>query len=98
MTHCKPLVTSDYIDLLWTTLAEFPGIFITVLVIEKLGRKKTMAIEFFCFSLFVFPLLICSSSRSILTFLLFAARACVSAVFQAAYVYTPELTSFRTSV
>lgn len=88
---CKILTTSDYIDLLWTTLAEFPGIFITVVVIEKLGRKKTMAMEFALFSLSVFPLLICFSSRRVLTFLLFAARCCVSAVFQAAYVYTPEV-------
>ncbi|GAB6023587.1 hypothetical protein CHUAL_008357 [Chamberlinius hualienensis] len=89
--HCKVLSTTDYVDLLWTTLAEFPGIFITVIIIEKLGRKLTMGLEFVCYSLCVFPLLICFSSRRILTFLLFAARACVSATFQATYVYTPEV-------
>lgn len=44
--ECRPLVTNDYLDLLWTTLAEFPGIFATIFIIEKCGRKKTMAFQF----------------------------------------------------
>lgn len=43
---CHPLATTDYMDLLWTTLAEFPGIFATIYVIERFGRKKTMALQF----------------------------------------------------
>ena len=26
MAHCRSLNTQDYMDLLWTTFAEFPGI------------------------------------------------------------------------
>ena len=37
---------SDYSYLLWTTLAEFPGIMLSLLLIEKIGRKYTMAVEF----------------------------------------------------
>ena len=37
---------SDYNHLLWTTLAEFPGIVVSLILIEKLGRKYTMALEF----------------------------------------------------
>lgn len=44
--ECHPLATTDYMDLLWTTLAEFPGIFATIFIIEKCGRKKTMAFQF----------------------------------------------------
>lgn len=43
---CHPLETTDYMDLLWTTLAEFPGIFATIAIIERFGRKKTMALQF----------------------------------------------------
>lgn len=46
MIDCQPLATTDYMDLLWTTLAEFPGIFATIYVIERFGRKKTMALQF----------------------------------------------------
>lgn len=47
---CHPLSTTDYMDLLWTTLAEFPGIFATIYVIERCGRKKTMAIQFLLYA------------------------------------------------
>ncbi|KZS14128.1 Synaptic vesicle 2-related protein [Daphnia magna] len=89
---CRVLTSADYTDLLWTTLAEFPGIVVTLVVIEFLGRKKTMALEFFIFSLTVFLIMIvCISNRSMLTFMLFLARGIISGVFQAAYVYTPEV-------
>ncbi|XP_072042995.1 synaptic vesicle 2-related protein-like [Amphiura filiformis] len=87
---CKSLDRSDYISLLWTTFAEFPGVVLTFLIIELIGRKLTMAVEFFGFAIFTFLLFICST-RNILTFFLFAARAFISGAFQAAYVYTPEV-------
>ena len=88
--QCRTLTTKDYTDLLWTTLAEFPGIFITLAIIEFLGRKITMAVDMIGFTLFSFLLIICTS-RSVLIFFLFAARAFISGAFQAAYVYTPEV-------
>lgn len=53
---CRPLLTTDYMDLLWTTLAEFPGIFATIGIIERCGRKKTMAIQFLLFAVCVMML------------------------------------------
>lgn len=50
VTDCHPLATTDYMDLLWTTLAEFPGIFATIFIIEKCGRKKTMAFQFLLYA------------------------------------------------
>ncbi|KAL5016875.1 hypothetical protein ScPMuIL_006464 [Solemya velum] len=88
--ECKSLTTSDYIDLTWTTFAEFPGLFVTVFIIERIGRKYTMALEFFVFAFFVFLTNMCTS-RPVLTFFLFSARAFISGAFQAAYVYTPEV-------
>lgn len=94
--HCKSLTKSDYVDLTWTTFAEFPGLFITVIVIEKLGRKYTMCLEFLVFAVFVLLSNMCTI-RPVLTFFLFVARALISGAFQAAYVYTPEVypTSMR---
>lgn len=64
----------------------------TIVVIEFLGRKKTMAIEFLIFSLSVFLIMVvCISNRSMLTLVLFIGRGIISGVFQAAYVYTPEV-------
>lgn len=88
---CKPLQTTDYMDLLWTTLAEFPGIFATIFVIEKFGRKKTMALQFIIFAGCVCFLLIATHDRTLLTCILFVARGIIAGLFQAAYVYTPEV-------
>ncbi|XP_048523169.1 synaptic vesicle 2-related protein [Dendroctonus ponderosae] len=94
---CKPLQTTDYIDLLWTTLAEFPGIFITIFIIERYGRKKTMAVQFVTYAICCCFLVICPGKRTVLTLMLFLARGIIAGVFQAAYVYTPEVypTSLR---
>ncbi|XP_060520106.1 synaptic vesicle 2-related protein [Cylas formicarius] len=94
---CRQLQTTDYIDLLWTTLAEFPGIFITIFIIEKFGRKKTMASQFVIYAICCCFLVVCSGKRPLLTVMLFLARGIIAGVFQAAYVYTPEVypTSLR---
>ncbi|VFV38552.1 synaptic vesicle 2-related [Lynx pardinus] len=87
---CEYLSEEDYMDLLWTTLSEFPGVLVTLWIIDRLGRKKTMALCFVIFSLCSLLLFICVG-RNMLTLLLFIARAFISGGFQAAYVYTPEV-------
>lgn len=59
---CKHLQTTDYMDLLWTTLAEFPGIFATIFVIERYGRKKTMAVQFVAYAVCCCLLVICTET------------------------------------
>lgn len=87
---CQHLQTTDYMDLLWTTLAEFPGIFATIAIIERCGRKKTMAIQFLLFAVCV-GTLTSTNDRVLLTIILFLARGVIAGLFQAAYVYTPEV-------
>eukprot|EP00062_Callorhinchus_milii_P016368 gi/632967586/ref/XP_007900059.1/ PREDICTED: synaptic vesicle 2-related protein [Callorhinchus milii] len=88
--ECKYLNATDYTDLLWTTLSEFPGVLVTLWIIDRIGRKKTMAVSFFIFSFCVVLLFLCVG-RMALTAFLFIARAFISGGFQAAYVYTPEV-------
>uniref|UniRef100_H2ZS94 Synaptic vesicle 2-related protein n=2 Tax=Latimeria chalumnae TaxID=7897 RepID=H2ZS94_LATCH len=88
--ECKYLTVTDYTDLLWTTLSEFPGVLVTLWIIDRLGRKKTMALSFFVFSFCSLLLFLCIG-RVALTVFLFIARAFISGGFQAAYVYTPEV-------
>lgn len=54
---CRELSTTDYIDLLWTTLAEFPGILVTIFIIERFGRKRTMTVQHIVFAVCVFFIL-----------------------------------------
>lgn len=83
--QCKDLDRKDYTHLLWTTLAEFPGIMLTIVTIEKLGRKKTMALEFLLLTIALCFLFNCSSSRIWLTVILFFVRGLASGVFQVLY-------------
>ncbi|XP_051749239.1 synaptic vesicle 2-related protein [Ctenopharyngodon idella] len=88
--ECIYLTIDDYKDLLWTTLAEFPGILISVWMIDRIGRRKSMAFFFLAFSLSIMPLYTCIQ-RTVLTVFIFIARACITAGWQVAYVYTPEV-------
>ncbi|KAM9306266.1 synaptic vesicle 2-related protein [Pholidichthys leucotaenia] len=88
--ECKYLTSDDYKDLLWTTLAEFPGLLVVLLLVDCIGRKKSMALCFFMFSLFILPLYACVG-RIALTILIFIARAFISGGFQVVFVYTPEV-------
>ncbi|XP_052454713.1 synaptic vesicle 2-related protein-like [Carassius gibelio] len=88
--ECNYLTFNDYMDLLWTTLAEFPGILVSLWMIDRIGRKKSMAICFLLFSVSILPLYVCTH-RTVLTVFIFIARACITGGWQVAYVYTPEV-------
>ncbi|XP_069028961.1 synaptic vesicle 2-related protein-like [Embiotoca jacksoni] len=88
--ECKYLTSADYKDLLWTTLAEFPGLLVILFAVDYIGRKKSMALCFFMFSLFILPLYACIG-RVALTVVIFIARAFISGGYQVVFVYTPEV-------
>uniref|UniRef100_A0A671XJM1 Synaptic vesicle 2-related protein-like n=1 Tax=Sparus aurata TaxID=8175 RepID=A0A671XJM1_SPAAU len=88
--ECKYLTSADYKDLLWTTLAEFPGLLVILLLVDRIGRKKSLAMCFFMFSLCILPLYACIG-RLALTILIFIARAFISGGYQVVFVYTPEV-------
>lgn len=93
---CRPLDGADYRDLLWSTLSEFPGLILTALVVDRLGRRLTMQSELLIFSVATMALCICTG-RQVMVTLLFISRSFISGAFQAVYVYTPEVypTSMR---
>ena len=148
---CKTLDSDDYSALLWTSVAEVPGIFFTtfLLVMPCLGRKMVMASGMAILTIFTGLLLICADRcvgfgcvcpgthvvmlpeylvdtqitytylnalyctyyvidvvsgvscvllysslyRIVLTIILFVCRGIMGGVFQAMFVYTPEVYS-----
>lgn len=84
------LDTSDYLRIMWTAGAELPGLLTTIVIIEIIGRKLTMAFNF-CIVLIGFSLLFLCTSELLLTLFLFLIRAFATGVFQTMYVYTPEV-------
>jgi MFS family permease len=91
---CRSLGDDDYRDLLWTSVAEVPGIFFTMFLMAMpcLGRKVVIASEMALLTVSTGFLLICVD-RIVLTIILFICRGLIAGIFQAVYVYTPEVYS-----
>lgn len=97
---CNPLTSGDYLEYIITSSAEIPGILITVVVVEIIGRKLTFAIQFMSGALF-FLLYLCTSFDHILkTGILFTVRACLAGAFVVSFLYTCEVypTHIRASI
>ncbi|XP_009620262.1 organic cation/carnitine transporter 7-like [Nicotiana tabacum] len=90
--------TGLYRDVFITSLAELPGLLFSVLVVEKVGRKFSMALMYVLGFLFLFPLVV-PQNEVLSTVLLFGARIWVIGTFTLAGVYCPEIypTSVRTT-
>ncbi|KAJ8543396.1 hypothetical protein K7X08_005919 [Anisodus acutangulus] len=87
--------TSLYRDVFITIFAELPGFLISALVVEKFGRRVSMALMYILGSLFLFPLVV-PQNEALTTALLFGARIWVIGNFTLAGVYCPEI--YPTSV
>ncbi|KAK4713851.1 hypothetical protein R3W88_019758 [Solanum pinnatisectum] len=86
---------SLYTDVFITSLAELPGLLISAVVVEKVGRKYSMALMYILGSLFLFPLVV-PQNEALTTAFLFGARIWFIGTFTLAGVYCPEI--YPTSV
>jgi len=82
--------SNDYKQVFITSMAEFPGIIVTVLIIDFIGRKTTQGAEFFICGIFSILLFMCVPD-TLQTIFIFVIRGLISGAFQASYVYTPEV-------
>ena len=87
---CVTLQLSDYENLLWTSAAELPGLVITAVLVDLIGRKMTLITENFVFGVTCLLLFICMQMTPMVV-LLFVARAIIASSFQVLFVYTPEI-------
>ncbi|KAG7577022.1 MFS transporter superfamily [Arabidopsis thaliana x Arabidopsis arenosa] len=88
----------NYKDVFIASFAEFPGLLISAAMVDRLGRKVSMASMLFTCCIFLLPLL-SHQSPFITTALLFGGRICISAAFTVVYIYAPEIypTAVRTT-
>jgi len=63
------------------------------MIIDTLGRRWTLGIDFIGAGLFCFLAQICSSHTVYFTIALFGVRSFISGVFNVAYIYTSEVSS-----
>ncbi|KAJ4792105.1 Major facilitator superfamily protein [Rhynchospora pubera] len=84
-----------YKNVFISSFAEIPGLLISALIVDKLGRKLSMSSMLFTSFFFMGPLVFYQSE--VLTAIsLFGARVCISASFTIVYIYAPEI--YPTSV
>uniref|UniRef100_A0A3Q3W6M4 Major facilitator superfamily (MFS) profile domain-containing protein n=1 Tax=Mola mola TaxID=94237 RepID=A0A3Q3W6M4_MOLML len=88
----KSLTSNDYKDILWTTLAEFPGLLLCMLGVDRIGRKKSMAVSYIISFLSFLPLYGCIGRYVSVNVSIFIARAFIYPQFHLALVYTLEVT------
>ncbi|XP_074319277.1 organic cation/carnitine transporter 7-like isoform X2 [Silene latifolia] len=90
--------TVNYKNVFIASFAEFPGLIVSALIVDRVGRKASMAGLFFLCCIFMVPLVV-HQSDGVTTTLLFGARACISGCFTIVYIYAPEIypTSVRTT-
>ncbi|XP_060189534.1 organic cation/carnitine transporter 7-like isoform X2 [Lycium barbarum] len=89
---------SLYTNVLINSLAEIPGILLSAILVEKVGRKFTMALMYALYFLFLLPLL-APQLPALTTALLFGARAFIMGSSITVCVYCEEIypTSIRST-
>ncbi|KAL2943161.1 Organic cation/carnitine transporter 7 [Bienertia sinuspersici] len=85
----------NYKDVFITSVAELPGLIAVGILIDRLGRKLSMAAMFVACSAFLFPLVV-PQSEKVTTILMFGSRACIMGTFSIAFIFAPEI--YPTSV
>lgn len=87
---------SLYVNVFITSVAELPGLLLSAVIVDRVGRKISMTIMSILTSIFLLPLLI-PQPVTLTTALLFGARMFANGTFVVASVYAPEVypTSLR---
>lgn len=81
-----------------TSFAELPGLVLLAVMIDRLGRKRSMVIMLSAAFVFLIPLAF-PQMEGVTTTLLFCARLCITASSTGLCIYAPEIypTSLRSS-
>lgn len=80
----------NYRNVFITSFAELPGLVLAAVIVDKLGRKVSMAALLFLCFIFMLPLMT-HQSEGLTTVLLFGARACIMGSFTLMFLYAPEI-------
>nr|CAD1840300.1 unnamed protein product [Ananas comosus var. bracteatus] len=89
---------SLYKNVFVSSFAEIPGLVLSAVMVDRIGRKLSMSSMLFISCVFLLPLVF-HQTEAITTASLFGARICISASFTIVYIYAPEIypTSVRTT-
>ncbi|XP_021769773.1 organic cation/carnitine transporter 7-like [Chenopodium quinoa] len=80
----------NYRNVFITSFAEIPGVVLAAVIVDRLGRKGSMAALLLLTFVFMLPLMH-HQSDGLTTALLFGARACIMGSFTLMFLYAPEI-------
>ena len=87
---CNELTTQNYVEFMWTTVAEIPGLVVALLLIERIGRRWSLAVLFGVAGVSFLSLAICTNKVASLASV-FVVRGSMTGAFQLTFVYTAEV-------
>lgn len=93
--HSSKEGTRLYKDVFITSLAELPGLFLSAVIVDRIGRKLSVAAMLFITFAFLLPLIFHHKELTT-TALLFGARICITGSITTLSIYAPEI--YPTSV
>lgn len=98
MPLIAPNESSLYRDVFISSFAEIPGLVLSATIVDRFGRKLSMAAMFFLCCIFLLPLMF-PQHEVVTTLLLSGARLCITGTFTVVYIYAPEVypTSIRST-
>jgi len=73
-------------------MSEFPGLLLAALLVDRIGRKRSMGGMLLMCGAFLAPLSV-QLGEGLVTTLLFCSRTCIMGSFAVLYVYTPEVST-----
>jgi hypothetical protein len=82
--------TQLYRDVFVSSIGELPGLAVAAAIVDKLGRKWSMAALFGMCGLFLLPL-VHPQPENLTILFLFGGRACIMGAFTVLYIYAPEV-------
>jgi MFS family permease len=80
-----------FLFVLITSLAEFPGVILSALIVERLGRKKTVAIFFILCGASLYLLLIVRRQSVVALVMIMTARMFIEGCYSVLWAYSPEV-------
>lgn len=94
MVHTFSLLMSLWVTFDPFLLSEFPGIILSAVIVDRVGRKLSMLALLSLSGIFLFPLLF-HQTEALTTALLFGARSCITGSFNTLSIYAPEVSIYN---
>ena len=100
LAHGAPhLSDGEYADIFFSSFGEIPGLIVAIMIVDKIGRRRSMAFTVIATAVFLLPVASSSISKAVRDIMLFGGRSAAFAAFTVLYIFAGEVypTSIRST-